>query len=131
MLKRCAFELIGIQETRDIIDELARSHPALVAEVVGKSVSLFQLTDILRRLVEEQICIRNLRTIFFSLAEWGSIEHDTVMLTEYVRASLKREISYRLSGGTGTFCSTKASALASTSCTIPAMISLSWKSFGV
>ena len=46
-------------------------YPALVKETIPKSVSLFQLTDIARRLVEEGISVRDLRTILQTLAEWG------------------------------------------------------------
>ncbi|MEO1173195.1 MAG: FHIPEP family type III secretion protein [Myxococcota bacterium] len=61
-----------------------------------------QLTDILRRLVEEEISIRDLRSILQALAEWGQVENDTVMLTEYVRNALKRYISHKYTRGGNT-----------------------------
>jgi type III secretion protein V len=71
-----------------------------VAEIVPKTVSLFVLTDVLRRLVAEEISIRDLRRILLALADWGRVENDPHMLTEYVRAAMNRYISYKLSRGT-------------------------------
>jgi type III secretion protein V len=93
---------VGIQETQNMLEQLEQAFPALVKEVVPKAVSPFQLTDILRRLVEEEISIRDLRNILQALAEWGPVENDTVMLTEYVRAALKRYISHKYTRGQST-----------------------------
>jgi len=49
--------------------------------------------------VQEQVSIKDLRTILESLSEWAQTEKDTVILTEYVRSSLKRYISYKYSLG--------------------------------
>jgi type III secretion protein V len=49
--------------------------------------------------VQEQISIKDLRTILEALSEWAQTEKDTVLLTEYVRSSLKRYISYKFSQG--------------------------------
>jgi len=70
--------------------------------VVPKAVSIFQLTDILRRLVEEEISVRDLRSVLQALAEWGPVESDTVMLSEYVRSALKRYVSHKYSRGQST-----------------------------
>ncbi|MEM1303888.1 MAG: FHIPEP family type III secretion protein, partial [Planctomycetota bacterium] len=48
---------------------------------------------------QEEVSVRNLRTILQALIEWGQKEKDTVLLVEYVRSSLKRFISYKYSGG--------------------------------
>ena len=64
-----------------------------------KTLSVPQVADILQRLVQEDISIRNLRAIFQCIIEHGQKEKDIVMLTEYVRIALKRYISYRYSGG--------------------------------
>lgn len=58
-----------------------------------------KIGEILQRLVSEDISIRNLRTILESLVEWGQKEKDSVLLTEYVRGSLKRQISFKYSSG--------------------------------
>jgi type III secretion protein V len=102
VLRKNASEFVGIQETQNMLEQLEMAFPALVKEVVPKAVSTFQLTDILRRLVEEEISIRDLRSILQALAEWGPVENDTVMLTEYVRAALKRYISHKYTRGQST-----------------------------
>ncbi len=101
-LRKTAPEFVGIQEVQNMLDQLEQAFPALVKEVVPKAVNLFQLTDILKRLVEEEISVRDLRTILQALAEWGPHETDSVMLTEHVRSSLKRYISFKYTGGQNT-----------------------------
>lgn len=96
--RQYASEFIGIQEVRSILEFVERSFPDLIKEVT-RLVPLQKLTDILRRLVQEQISIKDVRTILESLSEWAQTEKDTILLTEYVRSSLKRYISYKYSLG--------------------------------
>ncbi len=93
-----AADFIGIQEVRGILEFIEKSYPDLVKEVT-RLVPLQKLTEIFKRLVQEQISIKDLRTILESLSEWAQTEKDTVLLTEYVRSSLKRYISYKYSQG--------------------------------
>lgn len=101
-LRKNASDFVGIQEVQNMLDQLEQAFPALVKEVVPKAVNLFQLTDILKRLVEEEISIRDLRTILQALSEWGPHETDSVVLTEQVRSALKRYISNKYTGGSHT-----------------------------
>lgn len=94
-------EFIGIQEVRSMLEFMERSFPDLVKEVT-RLIPLQKLTEIFRRLVQEQVSIKDLRTILEALTEWAQTEKDTVLLTEYVRASLKRYISYKYSQGQST-----------------------------
>ncbi len=98
-LKRYANEFIGIQETQNTLSVLSRAIPNLVQETVPKVISIYQLTEVLQRLVQEEISVRDMKSILQSLSEWGRVEKDTIMLTEYVRSSLKRYISFRYTGG--------------------------------
>ncbi len=98
--RQYASEFIGIQEVRAILEFIEKSFPDLVKEVT-RLVPLQKLTEILRRLVQEQISIKDVRTVLEALSEWGQTEKDTVLLTEYVRSSLKRYISYKYSMGQG------------------------------
>ena len=77
---------------------MEKSFPVLVKEVT-RLVPLQRLTEIFKRLVQEQVSIKDLRTILESLSEWAQTEKDTVILTEYIRSSLKRFISYKYSKG--------------------------------
>jgi type III secretion protein V len=96
--RQYASEFIGIQEIRAILEFVEKSFPDLIKEVT-RLVPLQKLTEIFRRLVQEQISIKDLRTVLEALSEWGQTEKDTVLLTEYVRSSLKRYISYKYSLG--------------------------------
>lgn len=102
LLKRHAHEFIGIQEAQAYLDFAARGLPKLVEEVTPKTISIHQFTEVLQRLVQEEISIRDIKTILEALGEWGRIEKDPVLLTEYVRAALRRYISFRFTGGRDT-----------------------------
>lgn len=96
--RQYASEFIGIQEIRAILGFVEKSYPDLVKEVT-RLVPLQKLTDIYKRLVQEQVSVKDLRSILEALSEWAQTEKDVVLLTEYVRSSLKRYISYKYSQG--------------------------------
>ena len=81
-----------------MLEFMEKSYPDLVKEVT-RLIPLQKLTDIYKRLVQEQISVKDLRSVFEALSEWAQSEKDTVLLTEYVRSSLKRYISYKYSQG--------------------------------
>lgn len=93
-----ANEFVGIQEVKSMIEFVEKSFPDLVKEVT-RLIPLQKMTDIFRRLIQEQVSVKDLRTILEALSEWAQTEKDTVLLTEYVRSSLKRYISYKYSQG--------------------------------
>ncbi len=93
-----ANEFVGIQEVKSMLEFMEKSFPDLIKEVT-RLIPLQKMTDIYKRLIQEQISIKDLRTIMEALAEWAQTEKDTVLLTEYVRSSLKRYISYKYSQG--------------------------------
>ena len=99
--KKYASEFLGIQEVRGILEFIEKSYPDLIKEVT-RLVPLQKLTEIFRRLIEEQISIKDLRSILEALSEWAQTEKDTVILTEYIRTSMKRYISYKYSKGQST-----------------------------
>jgi type III secretion protein V len=96
--RQYANEFVGVQEVKSMIEFVEKSFPDLVKEVT-RLIPLQKMTDIFKRLIQEQVSIRDLRTILEALAEWAQTEKDTVLLTEYVRSSLKRYISYKYSQG--------------------------------
>ncbi len=102
VLRRYSREFVGVQEVQTMLDQLEKAFPAIVKEVVPKVVTVLKLTDILGRLVEEEISIRDLRGVLQALAEQGQLEADSVMLTEHVRSSLKRYVSHKYARGTNT-----------------------------
>ena len=101
LLRRRAGELLGLSETQKLLDELEGVQPATVRAVVPKPVSLTLLTDILRRLVDEGISIRDLSAILQSLSGHAALEKDPLSLAELVRADLRRATTFRLTRGAG------------------------------
>ena len=98
VLRRYAHEFLSLQETRLLFDHMEKDSPELVREV-QRVLPLQKITDVLQRLVQEGICIRDLKRITQTLIEWGQKEKDTVLLVEYVRSAMSRYISYKFSGG--------------------------------
>jgi len=95
IIRRHAFELLGRQEVRQLIDMIKESHPALVEEL-QRSLSLGEVQKVLQNLLRESISIRDLVTILETLADYGAGTKDLEILTEYVRGSLSRSISRQL-----------------------------------
>ncbi len=99
LLRARAADFLGLAETQRLLDELEQFAPATVRNVVPKPVSLTLLTDVLRRLVEERVSIRDLRAILEALASVAATEKDPLNLTELVRAQLRRAMTFRLTRG--------------------------------
>jgi type III secretion protein V len=89
---------IGVQETQWILDRVGTEYPGLVAEV-QKVMPVLRIAEVLKRLLEEHVPIRNQRAILESLVNWGAKEKDLLLLTEYVRGDLGRFIAHRAAGG--------------------------------
>jgi type III secretion protein V len=99
LLRARAADFVGLAETQRLLDELEQIAPATVRNVVPKPVSLTLLTDVLRRLVEERVSIRDLRAILEVLALLAVTEKDPLTLTELVRAQLRRPLTFKLTRG--------------------------------
>jgi type III secretion protein V len=99
LVRARAADFLGLAETQRLLDELEQFAPATVRNVVPKPVSLTLLTDVLRRLVEERVSVRDLRAILEALATFATTEKDPLNLTELVRAQLRRALTFRLTRG--------------------------------
>ncbi len=86
-------ELLTRQDVQNLINNLKESNPSLVDELTPKLLGLGEIQKVLQNLLREGISIRDLLTIFETLADHSVITRDTDVLTEYVRQSLKRAIS--------------------------------------
>ncbi|MGL4546187.1 MAG: EscV/YscV/HrcV family type III secretion system export apparatus protein [Plesiomonas sp.] len=96
VLVRYSAEFIGVQETHYLMDAMEEHYAELVKEL-QRQIQVSKVADILQRLVNEEVSIRDLRTIFGALIEWAGKEKDPVMLTEYVRIALRRHLCRRVS----------------------------------
>ncbi|HEY8040371.1 MAG TPA: flagellar biosynthesis protein FlhA [Polyangiaceae bacterium] len=101
LLRARSADFLGLAEVQRLLDELEQFAPATVRNVVPKPVSLVLLTDVLRRLVEERVSVRDLRAILESLSTVATTEKDPLNLAEYVRSQMRRAITFRLTAGLG------------------------------
>lgn len=86
-------ELLTRQDVQNLVNNLKETNPVLVDELVPKQLGLGEIQKVLQNLLSEGISIRDLLSIFETLADHASTTRDTDVLTEYVRQSLKRAIS--------------------------------------
>lgn len=86
-------ELLTRQDVQNLIDNVKDANETLVSELVPKMLSVGEIQKVLQNLLFEGISIRDLITIFETLADYAPTTHDTDILTEYVRQNLKRAIS--------------------------------------
>ena len=86
-------ELLTRQDVQNLISNIKESNPTLVEELVPKLLSVGEVQKVLQNLLKEGISIRDLLTIFETLADHAVVTRDTDVLTEYARQSLKRAIS--------------------------------------
>ncbi|MBS4217734.1 flagellar biosynthesis protein FlhA [Bacillus sp. FJAT-49711] len=93
VLKTNAHELLGRQETKQLIDHLKESFPILIEEVTPNPLTIGEVQKVLAKLLKENVSIRNLPVIFETLADYGKMSTDTDLLAEYVRQGLARQIT--------------------------------------
>jgi type III secretion protein V len=99
VLQNRAVDFLGIAETQGLLDELEQVAPATVRQVVPKPIAVTLLADVLRRLAEERVNIRDLRAILEALALVGNSERDPLNLAEFVRSQLRRPLTHALTQG--------------------------------
>jgi type III secretion protein V len=95
VMVRHGHELFGIETAQALLEALARTHPALVREVVPKLVSPVVLAEVCRRLAAEGISLRALPEVLGALAEHAPREKDPAALAELARAALRRQITWK------------------------------------
>lgn len=86
-------ELLTRQDVQNLVNNLKETNPVLVDELTPKLLGLGEIQKVLQNLLEEGISIRDLLTIFETLADHAQTTRDTDVLTEYTRQALKRAIS--------------------------------------
>ncbi len=85
--------LLTRQDVQNLINNVQEANTTLVSELVPKLLGVGEIQKVLQNLLKEGISIRDLVTIFETLADNATTTRDTDVLTEYVRQSLKRAIS--------------------------------------
>ncbi|MCM1082562.1 MAG: flagellar biosynthesis protein FlhA [Clostridium sp.] len=102
IIKEHLDELLNRQDVQNLIDNIKETNKTLVDELVPKLLGVGDIQKVLQNLLKEGISIRDLVTIFETLADYAATSRDTDILTEYVRQSLKRAISNKYFGDSET-----------------------------
>ncbi len=97
VIKKHAHEILSRQLTKQLIDHVKESHSSLVDELVPNLLSVGDIQKVLQNLLREKISIRDLITIFETLADYASYTKNMQLLTEYVRQALSRQITRQFS----------------------------------
>jgi type III secretion protein V len=97
VLKQNAAHFVGIQETRRLLMAMEGDYKDLLREA-QRVATIQRISDVLKRLLEEGVSIRNMRLILEAIIEWAPREQDTLNLTMHVRSALKRQISFKAGG---------------------------------
>jgi flagellar biosynthesis protein FlhA len=85
-------DLLGRQQTKELVDRVGQTSPRLVEELVPKLVSIGDIQRVLRQLLRERVPIRDLTTILEAIADAASVSKDPDVVTEAVRAAMGRAI---------------------------------------
>ena len=100
LLQKHIHELIGHEEVQNLLDQLAKTSPKLVNELVPDKLSLNAVLKVCQNLLKEQVAVRDFRSICESLLEACDSTTDTEQLTSQARIALARQIVFSLAKGT-------------------------------
>ena len=106
VIKAHAAEILGRQETQNLVDNLKKTNQSLVDEVVPDLMSVGEIQKILSNLLKERISIRDMATILEVLSDYARATKDTEILTEYVRHAMARQITQQYVQGNVLACVT-------------------------
>ena len=98
IIRNNAHELLGRQETKQLIDHIRETYPILVDELTPTPLTVGEIQKILSNLLREHVSIRNLPIIFETLADYSKMTSDADVLTEYARQSLAKQITTQYAG---------------------------------
>ena len=92
VIKQHAHELITRQEVQALVDNIKEQNKVVVEELIPALMTLGEVQKILLNLLRERVSVRDLAAILETLADWAPRTKDLDQLTEYVRATLSRQI---------------------------------------
>jgi len=92
IIRNNAHELLGRQDVQHLLDNLAKTNPKAVEELVPNLLSVGAIQKVLQNLLRERISIRDLLTIVETLADFAPMSKDPDLLTEYVRQRIARSM---------------------------------------
>jgi len=98
VLNKHAHELLGHEEVQQLMQVLAKSSPKLAEELVPGMLSLSSLLRILQSLLQEQVPVRDIRSIAEAIAETVTRSQDPDAIVAAVRVALSRAIVQSIVG---------------------------------
>ncbi len=90
IIRANAHDLLGRQDVQHLLDNLAKTSPKAVEELVPNLLSIGVVQKVLQNLLRERISIRDLLTIVETLADFAPAGKDPDLLTEYVRQRIAK-----------------------------------------
>lgn len=96
-LKKHSADLLGREETKQLVEHLKETHPVLVEDVTPSVLSIGDIQKVLRHLLKEHVSIRNLPLLFETMADYGKVTKDADILGEYCRQGLSRQLTDQVS----------------------------------
>jgi flagellar biosynthesis protein FlhA len=100
-IRRHAAELFTRQETKKVLDRVAQEHPKLIEELVPKQISMGTVQKVLQNLLRERVSIRDSVTLLEALAESAGLTKNPVLMTEFVRQTMRRSVVKPFVGSAG------------------------------
>ena len=92
LIAQHAHEILGHEETQNLLTNLAKTAPKLVEDLVPKVLSVGVVVKVLQGLLAERVPVRNLRSVLEALAEHSGRIQDPQALVAQVRIALSRQI---------------------------------------
>jgi flagellar biosynthesis protein FlhA len=92
LARRHAYELFSRQDAKKVLDRVAEQNPKLVEDLVPKLLPLAAVQKVLQNLLRERVSIRDAASIMEALGEAAAITKNAVLLTEYARQAIRRQI---------------------------------------
>ncbi|UCZ55507.1 flagellar biosynthesis protein FlhA [Desulfurispirillum indicum] len=102
LIKQHSKDILGKQETQSLLDNIQKSHPSVVGDLVPGQLPLGAVQHVLQNLLSERISIRNMLTILETLGDYAAATKDPDILTDYVRGRLSRQITKMYADETNT-----------------------------
>ncbi len=96
LLSRNIREFFGVQETKNLLDDLEKLYPELLKECY-RHATVQRISDVFQRLLDEKVSVRNMKLILEALVQWAPKEKDPILLVEHIRTALARYISNKFS----------------------------------
>jgi flagellar biosynthesis protein FlhA len=103
-IRKHADEILTRDSTKHLIEELKKTSPAVVEELIPGQMKLAEVQQILQMLLREQVSVRQLSAILEALGDYAPRSRDPILLTELVRARLARSICSRYRAADGKLC---------------------------